>query len=176
LATGPVLGNAVLHAGSFEVPAGIGPPRRIIDILPLRRMVCQAAPAVEVAPRAPLHALVILSHVQIHRAAFPERPDDLRTTLCKSLGGGEWYWTFIWGVLIGDPDGGVAASRVNRILFANARGHALGPFHVAGVEHVFAVRIALELVSHGVHEQVRAVLVSSGQRIDPEILMRRVGP
>src|SRR5262249_5564167 len=109
LAMGPILGDAVFHAGAFEVPAGIGPPRRIVDSLPVRQMVRQPVSAVEVAPRAPLHAFVILSRIQIHRATIPQGPDDLRTTLGKSLIGGERSWTFVRGVLVGDPDGGVAA-------------------------------------------------------------------
>src|SRR5262249_7084449 len=71
LAMGPILGDAVFHAGAFEVPAGIGPPRRKVDTLPVRQMVRQAVSAVEVAPRPPLHAFVILSHIQIHRATIP---------------------------------------------------------------------------------------------------------
>src|SRR5262245_43062840 len=86
LAVRPVGGDAVLQAGGFEIPTGRGPFGRIVGSLPGRAAIGQAVPsAVEVAPRAPLHTLVVLGHVQVDIAPIPQRPYDLGAALGKCL-------------------------------------------------------------------------------------------
>ena len=68
------------------------------------------------------------------------------------------------------------ADRMHLVHAADPGRHVLGPLHVAGAVGIPAVRVALEFVGHGVHEQVGPVLVALHQRVDPEVLLGRMGP
>ena len=177
LATRPVFGDAVLQARSLEIPTGRRPLRWIVDTLPGRTAISQATTSVvEVAPGAPLHSLVVLRHVQVHFAAFPQRPNDLGPALGKPLVAGEGSCTLAGRILIRDPDGRVAADEMNGVEFADARGHAASPLHVRWIVAILAVRVAFEFVGDGKHEQVLPVTVSLDQRVDPQLLMAFVAP
>ena len=161
----PILGNAVLHSRRFEVPPVRRPAYGIINPLPVGRVISDTSLVwSEVAPGARLHALVVLRDVQIDQAVFPERPHHLRTALGKVS-------VFRERIILGDPDRRMRPNRMRGVRAANPSGDGFGPLDVARAEAILAIRIALKFIGHRPHEQVRTVLVTLHQCIDPKVLM-----
>src|SRR5262249_42264063 len=131
LAMRPVFGDAILQPRALEIPTGRRPLHWILDPLPAGVVVSQAPTSVvEVAPGALLHPLVVLGHVQVDFAAFPQGPDDLGPALGEGFVAAEGSCTLAGRVLIGDPDGRMATDGMHGVEFADTRGHAACPIHV----------------------------------------------
>src|SRR5262249_46573723 len=79
-------------------------------------------------------------------------------------------------IIFGNPDRRMRPDRMFWVGAAYSSRHRFDPLHIPCTVAVTAIRIPLELVGHGPHEQIRPVFIPFHQRIDPKILMLRIGP